>query len=97
MYLYLNELFEIKRKNDLALNNLQWLICHKTQPILYIWYICIKKNLALNDQQWSICDKTEPNQIFLIYVYNLEQVLAATPHKTPTVQPPDSYHENYSS
>ena len=28
---------------------------------------------------------------------NLEQVLAATPHKKPTVQPPASYHENYSS
>ena len=28
---------------------------------------------------------------------NLEQVLAATPHKTPTVRPPSSYHENYSS
>ena len=27
----------------------------------------------------------------------LEQVLAATPHKTPTVRPPASYHENYSS
>ena len=26
-----------------------------------------------------------------------EQVLAATPHKTPTVRPPASYHENYSS
>ena len=28
---------------------------------------------------------------------NLEQVLAATPHKPPTVRPPASYHENYSS
>ena len=28
---------------------------------------------------------------------NLEQVLAATAHKTPTVRPPASYHENYSS
>ena len=28
---------------------------------------------------------------------NLEQVLAATPHKTPTVEPSASYHENYSS
>ena len=28
---------------------------------------------------------------------NLEQVLAATPHKTPTVRPPACYHENYSS
>ena len=28
---------------------------------------------------------------------NLKQVLAATPHKTPTVRPPASYHENYST
>ena len=28
---------------------------------------------------------------------NLEQVLAATPHKTPNPRPPASYHENYSS
>ena len=28
---------------------------------------------------------------------NPEQVLAATPHKTPTVRPPTPYHENYSS
>ena len=28
---------------------------------------------------------------------NPEQVLAATPHKTPTIRPPAPYHENYSS
>ena len=28
---------------------------------------------------------------------NLELVLAATSHKTPTVRPPASYHENNSS
>ena len=28
---------------------------------------------------------------------NIKEVLAATPHKTPTVRPPASYHENYSS
>ena len=28
---------------------------------------------------------------------NPEQVLAATPHKTPTVRPPAPFHENYSS
>ena len=28
---------------------------------------------------------------------NLKQVLGATPHKTPTVQPPASHHENYPS
>ena len=27
-------------------------------------------------------------------VSNLEQVLAATPHKTPTVRPPASYHDS---
>ena len=26
---------------------------------------------------------------------NIEQVLAATPHKTPTVRPPAPYHENF--
>ena len=32
-------------KNDLALNNLQWLVCHKIKPnqILYTQYICIKR------------------------------------------------------
>ena len=28
---------------------------------------------------------------------NVEQVLAATPHKTPTIRPPASHHENYPS
>ena len=28
---------------------------------------------------------------------NIEQVLAATPHKTPTIRPPASYRENYPS
>ena len=28
---------------------------------------------------------------------NIEQVLAATPHKAPTIRPPASHHENYQS
>ena len=28
---------------------------------------------------------------------NIEQVLAATPHKAPTIQPHTSHHENYPS
>ena len=28
---------------------------------------------------------------------NIEQVLAATPHKAPTIRPPTSHHENYPS
>ena len=28
---------------------------------------------------------------------NIEQVLAATHHKAPTIRPPASHHENYTS
>ena len=28
---------------------------------------------------------------------DIEQVLAATPHKTPIIRPPASHHENYPS
>ena len=28
---------------------------------------------------------------------NIEQVLAATPHKAPTIRPPASHHKNYPS
>ena len=55
-------------KVDLALNNLQWLICHKTltQPNpIYLIYM-YKEDLALNNLQWLICPKTQPNQIIYI-------------------------------
>ena len=34
-----------KYYEDLASNNPQWLMCHKTKPnkIIYIWYVCIKR------------------------------------------------------
>ena len=47
-------------KKDLSLNNLQRLICYKTQPIQII-YIC-KEDLTLNNPQWMIRNKTKPNQ-----------------------------------
>ena len=50
-------------KEDLALNNLQWLICHKTKPnqiLIYLIYM-YKEDLALNKLQWLICHKTKPN------------------------------------
>ena len=41
-------------KKDLAFNNLQWLICHKTptkpNPIYLIYMY--KEDLALNNLQW---------------------------------------------
>ena len=56
-------------KEDLALNNPQWLICHKTQPeqILQIQYIYMyKEDLTLNNLQWLICHKTLYNQVIYI-------------------------------
>ena len=55
-------------KKDLALNNLQWLICHKkpNKPNhIYVIYM-YKENLALNNLQWLICHKSQPKQI----IYN---------------------------
>ena len=53
-------------KEDLALNNLQWLICHKTQPNhIYLIYM-YKEDFALNNLQWLLCRKTQPNQIIYI-------------------------------
>ena len=53
---------------DLALNNLQRLICHKTQQTKpnqnYMIRIIntYEKDLAFNNLQWLICQKTKPKQ-----------------------------------
>ena len=55
-------------KEDLALNNLQWLICHKnpTKPNhIYLIYM-YNADLALNYFQRLICHKTHPNQVALL-------------------------------
>ena len=55
-------------KLDLALDNLQQLMCHKTQPnqnYIYLIYM-YKMDLALNNLQSLICHKTLPNQIIYI-------------------------------
>ena len=51
-------------KKDLALNNQQPLICHKSQPnqIIYVYIYIYIKDLALNSLQWLICHKTKQNQ-----------------------------------
>ena len=48
-------------KEDLALNNLQGFICHKTQPNdTYLVYM-YKDDLALNNLQELIYHRTQPN------------------------------------
>ena len=41
-------------KEDLALNNLQWLICHTNPTKPNHIYLIYKKDLALNNLQWLI-------------------------------------------
>ena len=56
-------------KEDLALNILQWLMCHQTQPNqtkpnhIYLIYM-YKEDLELNNLEWLICH--QPNQIIYI-------------------------------
>ena len=70
--MFRNHIFNIYFIGDLALNNLQWLICQKHQPnqIIYLIYM-YTEDLALNKLQWLICHKnpTKPNYIFNVYVY----------------------------
>ena len=56
-------------KEDLALNNLQWLICHKTQSnqIIYILIYMYKEDLALNNLQSLILNPTQPNLLLFFY------------------------------
>ena len=58
-------------KEDLALNNLQWLICHKnpTKPNHIFLIYMYKEDLALNNLQWLMWHKTQPDQI--IYIFDI--------------------------
>ena len=53
--------------------------------------------LSLTSDSNKTAGEEARRQLHKNAAYNLEQVLAAIPHKTPTVRPPASYHENYSS
>ena len=63
-------------------------------------YVIVNMNLA-ESMHYMDSNKTAGEearrQLHKNAASNLEQVLAATPHKTPTVRPPAPYHENYSS
>ena len=55
-------------KEDLALSDQQWLICHKnpTKPNhIYLMYM-YKEDFSLNNLQGLICHETQPNQIIYI-------------------------------
>ena len=51
---------------DLALTNLQRLICYKTLSNQIIYIYIYNNDLELNGLHWLICDKIQPNQIIYI-------------------------------
>ena len=58
-------------------------------PVWFIWMHYMDANKTAGEEtRWQLHKNAACNP---------EQVLAATPHKTPTVRPPAPYHENYSS
>ena len=66
---------------------------------IYIYIYILKKDFLVKNENktgWTAGEEAR-RQLHKNAACNLEQVLAATPHKTPTVRPPASYHENYSS
>ena len=69
-------------KMDLALNNIQWLICHQTKPnqtkmlptnysLRNHMYLIYKKYLELDNQQGLICHKRQPNQLGMMSMANI--------------------------
>ena len=54
-----------------------------------IWVHYMDSDKTAGEEAWRQLHKNAAS--------NLEQVLAATLHNIPTVRPPASYHENYSS
>ena len=56
-------------KEDLALNNLQWLTYNRTKPnTLFLVYLS-KEYLALNNLQALICHKTDQTKSYIITIY----------------------------
>ena len=56
-------------EDNLALNNPQRLICHKTKPNYIYLLFMFEDNLSLNNLQWLISHNTKPNQIiYLLYI-----------------------------
>ena len=52
-----------------------------------IWMHYMDANQTAGEETWRQLHKNVES--------NIEQVLATTPHETPTLRPPASHHENY--
>ena len=92
-----------KYKEDLALNNEQWLTCHNhTEPNhIYLVYIH-KQDVALNNLQLLVCHKTKPNPtkpnyIYIyIYIYIYKEDLAVNNQQWLICHKTQRYQINFS-
>ena len=98
---------------DLALNNLQSFICHKTQTVkhthththiyIYIYiYICVC--VCVDTAIWmhhmdayEAAGEEAGRKLHKNVESSIKQVLATTPHETPTIRTLAPHHENYTS
>ena len=78
----------------------------RNQIKLYLFSLTKTKlvTISLSVSKWLIWNRINKTageearrQLHKNVASNIEQVLAATPHKAPTIRPPTSNHENYPS
>ena len=70
---------------------LVWSICRSHSCVHFkncLEYLPKTKETAEEEARWQLHKNVESD---------IEQVLAATPHKAPTIWPPSSHHEKYTS
>ena len=73
--------------------SLQKVIIHKYIYIYIYTHIYIYILSAL-----YTCPSSASIEQYIYRIYsNIEQVLAVTPYKAPTIRPPASHHENYTN
>ena len=65
---------------------------------IHVWVSYIDTAIWMHylDANWTAGEETT-RQLHKNVARNIEHVLAATPHKEPTIRPPASHHENYTS
>ena len=61
--------------------------CGRVDTVIWMYYLDANKT----------AEEKARRQLHKNAASNIEQVLEATPHKAPTIRPPASHHENYSS
>ena len=75
------------RKQKKQNNQNRWIYCDRIDTA--VWMHNMEANKTAGEEARQQLHKNAAS--------NIDQVLAATLHKTPTIRPPASHHENYPS